>query len=200
MLHFIFSILFCGWVLCGFATFIVSLCYRSKFPSAQNIERDVHDGSGCWSGLLVAFTLGPIAIVLLLMDRWKDEDNWLPICLDRIRNLFAVEGRCFRFDGRNGLRQPLQSRTISRRALWTETISISSIEVGIAIGFFSGSGDGLELVYKRLELRQLEAVPIRKVMEKWLELDSVKAVLSKSSFGETVTYLRYHSIVRIGCF
>jgi len=43
---------------------------------------------------------------------------------------------------------------------------------------------------ERLELRQREAVPIWKLMEKWLELDSVKAALPKSSFGEAVTYLR----------
>lgn len=43
---------------------------------------------------------------------------------------------------------------------------------------------------ERPELRQREAVPIWKLMEKWLELDSVKAALPKSSFGEAVTYLR----------
>lgn len=43
---------------------------------------------------------------------------------------------------------------------------------------------------ERLELRQREAVPIWKLMEKWLELDSIKAALPKSSFGEAVTYLR----------
>jgi len=75
MLHFILSMLFCGWLLCGLVTFIVALCYSSRFPPVQNFERGIHDGSGCWSGLLVAFSLGPLAIVLLLMDKWKNEDN-----------------------------------------------------------------------------------------------------------------------------
>jgi uncharacterized membrane protein len=75
MLHFIVSLFICVWLLCGFVTFIVGLYYSSRFPPAQNFERDVHDGSGCWSGLLVAFTLGPIPIVFLLVDKWKDEGD-----------------------------------------------------------------------------------------------------------------------------
>jgi hypothetical protein len=50
-------------------------------------------------------------------------------------------------------------------------------------------GDG-KIAAERLDLRKCDAVAIWKFMEKWLELDSVKAALPKCSFNEAVTYLR----------